>query len=290
MSAPDSRLLLERCAEVLRREFGGGWELVYDGDNLVFSDATRVAKVAKHPDGAVRLTTGVDAALRVAAISVCVVTPLLPRVMELEIGAVSLWPLITHRGIDAHSLNYDDGVLLGASLSQLPLVGHNDSTWDPLARIPYRLSNTSVPTGLVRRAWLLYDVFERLVPTRAPLVFAHGDMSIGNVLFTSTEALLIDLDSAGGRPADWDMSCLKLQLIHQEDNEEAYAGVLAGWSSRAEPPIPDENLVALKAFMATTSQLTFPPTQESVARIEKRFLALERWATGESLSKLPAVR
>lgn len=290
MDSVDRTSLMAECLAYLAGSYGGDWALMFDGDNLVFCDSTRVVKVAKHPDGRARLANGVTAAERASAHGVPVVAPLSTEVHDTPIGPLSLWPRIQHEPATAATLTRGHGAQLGSALAHLAQVQVDPAGWDPLGRIGHRFDSTTAPVELVQRARdLAIQLAFDPTPTQE-LRFAHGDISTGNVLFTADGALLIDLDSAGPRPGGWDLACLDLHLVREAGNADAYAGVLHGWAEVAPVPEVDERLVALKAFMATTFQLTFEPTTDRLTRIADRLEALENWRAGSGLDRVPPGR
>jgi Ser/Thr protein kinase RdoA (MazF antagonist) len=279
----------EPTPPLLSAHLGGSWQMIYDGDNAVFSDGSRVAKVAKHPDGAARLANGVEATLAADAAGVPVVAPLLGYVLSTDAGPVSLWPLMEHRA--PTEIGAEDWARLGVALARLSLVECAPTSWNPLSSVEHRLVTTKAPAALVERARRVVAAMgECRFPPADCATFAHGDISTANTLFTETAALLIDLDSAGPRPTGWDLACLEAHLVKEGGNDAAFSGVVAGWSTVAPVPPNDDRLVALKAFMATTFQFTFPPEPARLERISKRLAAIEHWIAGGSLHRFPPGR
>lgn len=260
----------------------GDWSLLHVRDNLVFATATRVAKMARHPDGRNRLANGLETALSAHAHGVQVVTPLVDHLIETDDGPVSLWPRITHVGLDSPGLSTICAQGIGAALALLSqLAPGPPSAWDPFARVPHRLATSTAPRELRERAGAVVTAVAAATPAFDPaeFVFAHGDISIGNVLGTPDHRVwLIDLDSAGPRPCGWDLACLDVDLRLEAGNDKAMVAVREGWRAESELPVSPCGLALIKATMATTFALTLDPTPDRCQAIDARLSAVLIWA------------
>ena len=260
----------------------GNWSLLHVRDNLVFATATRVAKMARHPDGRSRLANGLQTALSARAHGVQVVTPLVDHLIETDDGPVSLWPRITHVGLDSPGLSTICAQGIGTALALLSQLDPGPpSAWDPFARVPHRLATSTAPRELRERAGSVVTAVAAATPALDPaeFVFAHGDISTGNVLGTPDHRVwLIDLDSAGPRPRGWDLACLDVDLRLEAGNDEAMAAVREGWRSESELPVSPCGLALVKATMATTFALTLDPTPDRCKAIDARLSAVLIWA------------
>ena len=260
----------------------GNWSLLHVRDNLVFATATRVAKMARHPDGRIRLANGLQTALSARAHGVQVVTPLVDHLIETDDGPVSLWPRITHVGLDSPGLSTICAQGIGTALALLSQLDPGPpSAWDPFARVPHRLATSTAPRELRERAGSVVTAVAAATPALDPaeFVFAHGDISTGNVLGTPDHRVwLIDFDSAGRRPRGWDLACLDVDLRLEAGNDEAMAAVWEGWRSESELPVSPCGLALVKATMATTFALTLDPTPDRCKAIDARLSAVLIWA------------
>jgi Ser/Thr protein kinase RdoA (MazF antagonist) len=266
------------AARQVGEALGGSWSLIYEGDNLVFSDSSRVAKLARHPDGRQRLQTGLNAAAICASAGVPVVEPLISELVETAVGPVSLWPYVAHRHVTAADLSYSDGYQLGlaiAAVARMPADQH--LTWDPYARIPHRLEATDAPADVVAQVAITVAAAQQAVGLDgAQAQFAHGDMSVANALFTADGVLLIDLDSAGTRPFGWDLACLDFHVARDNANMAAFTGAMDAWGSTL-PHVALDGMAIIKAVMATTFLLTLEPTAERLSVVIGRCARIDRW-------------
>jgi thiamine kinase-like enzyme len=155
------------------------------------------------------------------------------------------------------------------------------SAWDPFARVPHRLATSTAPRELRERAGSVVTAVAAATPALDPaeFVFAHGDISTGNVLGTPDHRVwLIDFDSAGRRPCGWDLACLDVDLWLEAGNDEAMAAVREGWRSESELPVSPCGLALVKATMATTFALTLDATPDRCKAIDARLSAVLIWA------------
>ena len=106
-------------AKQLHSTLAGTWRLIQEGDNFVFCDGERVAKIARFPDGAERLQTGLSAAATCSSAGVDVVQPLTYQLLRIGSRHASLWPYVAHKNVGARNMTYDDGVMLGQTLAKL---------------------------------------------------------------------------------------------------------------------------------------------------------------------------
>lgn len=266
--------------QVLHQTFGGTWHLLARRDNDVYTDATRLVKIARHADGARRLAVGLQAAQLLAGTRVPVVPPLCDTLLDTPLGPASLWPLIPHEIVTGYSLGEPHARALGRALVALsitPLLP--PSQWDPFARVPARLAQSKFSPALTDR---ISDLVNDLVPVASDIshletAFARADASITNTLcLPNAQVTLIDLDSAGWRPRGWDLACLYVHLALEARNPTAYAALAHEFAPDVVRLVP--RLALIKATMATTFALTLTPTEHRTRLLERRVTQLSAWA------------
>lgn len=268
--------------QALASQFGGSWHLISWSDHVVFSNKELVLKVARQKDGIARLQNGLAAAALCHAQGLPVVAPCGDKLVEVDFGSGTLWPYI-------ESISYDPGAtgealapsIAGKIAETFATVGNvkiASVPWDPFARIPNRLENSSVTPALTAR---LRNIFEKHAPglrqacANMPTGFAHGDALPQNVLvLRDNSMLLIDFDSAGCRPKAWDIACLQVGLRYNAGDRKAAEVALHA----VDPAIEGADLAILEAtkfFMATTFLLTKPGSAELEATVSAKTDALE---------------
>ena len=278
-------------SDVLHQILGGTWQLLGRRDNDVYTDATRLVKVARHEDGARRLAVGLHAAREFAAAGVPVVAPLRDKLLDTPLGAASLWPLVEHVHATGPALGEDYARALGRALVALSGAPPFPPTpWDPFARVPARLSGSEFSPALTGRIGELVNDLAPLATevSRLETTFAHGDASIANTLcLTDGRVKLIDLDSAGWRPRGWDLACLYVHLDLEAGNRAAFAALAREFSPSERRHVP--RLALVKAAMATTFALTLEPTERRTQLLEHRVTQLHVWAGSRAPTALAPI-
>lgn len=268
----------EHACAALSDAVGGTWSLLAVRDNIVLQSDTLVAKMPRHPDGIDRLRNGVTSATFARRATSCVLQPAQPELVSTEAGPASLWPRITHESATGSTLSGTAAANLGRALAELSRVPHEDAAWDPYSRVPGRLSRTTFPTADVEHVRAVAQVAAGLVPSYSVSAFAHGDASVGNALVTlDGGVLLIDLDSAGSRPAGWDLACMYAHLALEGGRHDLFDAVLRGWVDRAPEPSGWREWALVKAAMATSFLLTMEPTERNRDILGRRCSAMLNW-------------
>jgi hypothetical protein len=151
-----------------------------------------VAKIRLRPCLPTRLANGLETALSAHALGVQVVTPLVDHLIKTDDRPMSLWPRITHIGLDSPRLSTICAQGIGAALALLseldsgPPSAWDPSAWDPFARVTHRLATSTTPRELRERVGSVVTAVAAATSAFDPaeFVFAHGDISTGNALGT----------------------------------------------------------------------------------------------------------
>jgi hypothetical protein len=248
-----------------------------------------MVKAPRHPDGVARIDTGLNAALAAVDAGVPAVRPLVDHLVVLDTGPVSVWPYVAHDRVAPADLDLVRAARFGGALGAVARVPRTGSVhWDPFVRFPFYLSLPAVPARLRDVAADLcghiQEMFQAVaLPVAAsPWVPAHGDVSVSNALFTADEALLIDFDSAGMRPAGWDLACLSVHLGREAGNDAAFEVAADAWraaSRTSEAPPGFNQMELVKVTMSTMFGFTLEPTGDRHAVMAERFAVLRSWLT-----------
>lgn len=239
------------------------WMILSVSDQLVLYGDGVVARVARPgPYGRERLVTGLRAALELADAGHPVVRPLHDEVFETDIGSVTFWPYQRNTPLNTSTLAPQVAHDLGSVLGRISNHRSGQVEWHPFERLDERLDagrDIATPEELLTLTNLARQAYDWAVESGAwdTGTFAHGDVSLANVLSADGQLHLIDFDSAGICPAGWDLACLLLRLNLQTYNPAAAAAAARGWAQHA--PIPDPvqlgALMAVKLVQATSFML-----------------------------------
>ena len=276
-------LTIEHSSQVLKDTFSGEWTLIRASDCFVFTDGERVAKLERIPGRESQLRTGLLSAVRAVEANVPAVSPLENELVETSIGPISLWPMVKHNTPVPKEFDKAHALALGIALARCgQMTSDSAIRFNPWKEITQRVheSITDLPvTELV--ASVVKSAQKALeIPSEDSWVMAHGDASARNVLCLENGwLLLIDFDYSGIYPKNWDLACVRHQLLRSYYNEEGYEGVLAGWESVLGKVDSDDLdvLEFLAALLATVFALTLEPTESRVKGIISRSHDMLEW-------------
>lgn len=248
-------------------DYESPWELLAARDHYVYVTQTRLAKVTRTPSATPRLANGVITARELTRLGAPVVDPLLPLYVPTRAGNVTLWPRLTHTPPPSLTESLADALGQAIAATARHRTDHV-STFNPLARAYKRLEISTFSPHLIALAeaalherWTTLETLRQL-----PRVFAHGDIHLENVLFTSDGPLLIDFDYATTAPLGWDAASLARDLILGYDDPAAFADTLDGYYTAGAYLPSTQDFVAqcvLKELLTITFAMTFAPTQDA---------------------------
>jgi hypothetical protein len=260
----------------LTRTFGnhdGPWQMYSVRDNYVLTTTKRLAKVAYKPGGNERLASGVKISAALSNLGLPAVAPLLPYPVREAFGLVTLWPLLENEPVESYELSGHQAVALGSALADLSTAQVTAPIWDPFARVNPRLGVSSFPRETIGRTRGIVGRMQSAVSVLSePSVFSHGDAHAANVLFFADGTLaLIDFDYATLTPPGWDIACLWVSLVFENDNQEGFDVVQKAYDDAGGVPYKDQELLqVLRVLLGTTFLMTLPPTSENLDEVDYR--------------------